>query len=710
MKKNDVPESYDDLDVSDMIRTGKLRSHIGRSSPEPVARNLKIEVPLLLCGDDHTSTVQGTRVLALDDLSDAKELIESSDTLSGSDGPTGQLVALFQTSAASVTRFAEQEKLRPLDATVRVTVPVMDFSIPVPEWEERIWEAKEMFQWVQKNLGIDWYNSFKWPHNRAAEQRLAWVPLPHVRSKKLVLEQLEVNAASLEFFLDGDSDDESFTSANYVYKEPGLAVLRSETNDDEGYLAPLQMSVQPLLGDSKNTGFVVKMTSPGEPAPTLLSNSPSTASGTASTSADLTNLLNRRKRQIEEALLKRRPDAEQRWPLAADPEVSASDIIDPTLISSTNVLRGFVSEYTDFGPLVDNFLEMHFPKKQKLTHSSYFTQQASTKSASQFKSDEAARLMPPPPKPVPALAPTINRPETPPRIVISSAISPNLIQQLERLVPAIELIPRNYERHRTDWCHSGTELPNLDEADIVVSPATGILVTTMVQLRQRAIPGGQLRESKTSITSVAAVVTKTTTTTNFFHVLESVVVRHERVVVLVSEGNRHNETASPLSQSDARALAELQGFGAGLSVATAHVHVVYVGGGVETLAKWIAAVVCENYAREAAAVRELLLPVETSWEVFLRRAGMNVFAAQVVLGKLKVPDGGPAIGGQGGQMFGLPLFVTMSREQRVELFAGALGGRRVLDRVSDVIDGPWGKRAVNQLVVNSTMSSKWEAN
>jgi hypothetical protein len=38
----------------------------------------------------------------------------------------------------------------------------------------------------------------------------------------------------------------------------------------------------------------------------------------------------------------------------------------------------------------------------------------------------------------------------------------------------------------------------------------------------------------------------------------------------------------------------------------------------------------------------------------------------------------------------------MARERRVELFAEVLGGRRVLDRVSGVLDEPWGQRAVDE--------------
>jgi len=91
-------------------------------------------------------------------------------------------------------------------------------------------------------------------------------------------------------------------------------------------------------------------------------------------------------------------------------------------------------------------------------------------------------------------------------------------------------------------------------------------------------------------------------------------------------------------------------------------------------------------------VQDLLLPMETNWELFLRRAGMNAYAAQVALGVLKVPDGEPAMGGA--QLHGLPLFVMMHPEERVSALESAMGGRILLDRVSGILDEPWAQRAV----------------
>ncbi|EAQ87578.1 hypothetical protein CHGG_04197 [Chaetomium globosum CBS 148.51] len=709
LENNDSPGRYDDIDVSEMIKAGEFRPPIPPSSSQPVPRGLKVDVPLLVCSDDDLNNVlEPERALKPDDLVEAKELIASSDTLSGSDGPTGQLVTAFQKSAITVMRHAEQEKLQPLDATTRVPVPVLDFSIPVPEWEQRLWEDKTMFQFLRENTNVNW-QSPKWPQNRTAEQNMVWVPLPNIKEKKLMSDRIEVETEALEPFLKRGRDCDILTSVDYAYKEPGPVVLRigeEGEDDDEECLAPFHLSAQTPTTTSQGHDRG-EPASPSEgPVPTLQHTPRVKAVATAPPPADLTSLLSGRKRSIDETLHRRQSSVGRDGPVADASDISATGIIDTSLIPSTNVLRGFMSEYTDFAPLVDNFLEMNFPKKLKLTHSSFSNPPDTTPSSSRSKAEEAAKLMPPPPKPIPALAPPINRPQSALRVVISTTVSKPLTQHLQTLLPTIELIPRDYNKHRPTGWIPGARSPNLDEADIVASPATGILLTTMVQLRQRALPG-RAAPPPVGNNNNNANANNSAPTTSFCRVVSNVAVRHERVVVLVSEGNRHSETAGPLSPSDARALAEFQGFAAGLAATTAEVRVVYVGGGVETLARWVAAVVCECVSGEAEGVREMLLPVETFWEVFLRRAGMNVFAAQVVLGTLKVPDGRPAVGGGDGQVFGLPCFVTMARERRVELFGELLGGRRVLDRVSDVLDEPWGQRVVDECGSDFRVAPAW---
>lgn len=80
-----------------------------------------------------------------------------------------------------------------------------------------------------------------------------------------------------------------------------------------------------------------------------------------------------------------------------------------------------------------------------------------------------------------------------------------------------------------------------------------------------------------------------------------------------------------------------------------------------------------------------MLLEETHWELFLRRAGLNAFAAQAVLAQLKAPDGVDAGSPSKAGTFGLTAFVEMGREQRVRRF-GMMCGVRLMERVSAVVD------------------------
>ncbi|KAK4935373.1 hypothetical protein LTR28_010376, partial [Elasticomyces elasticus] len=75
---------------------------------------------------------------------------------------------------------------------------------------------------------------------------------------------------------------------------------------------------------------------------------------------------------------------------------------------------------------------------------------------------------------------------------------------------------------------------------------------------------------------------------------------------------------------------------------------------------------------------------------------MNAFAAQTVLAELKerVPSPGTETLsaediGDTIPTFGLAAFVKMSADERVRRFERLLGGRRMLDRVSKVLDATW---------------------
>ena len=150
---------------------------------------------------------------------------------------------------------------------------------------------------------------------------------------------------------------------------------------------------------------------------------------------------------------------------------------------------------------------------------------------------------------------------------------------------------------------------------------------------------------------------------------------------MVSEDRQANDSIVPsqLDNNDCEALVEFTTFCSSLD---GEVTVTFIDGGEEDLAKWIAAMMVK-YGIADQEVK--LLQDETLWEVFLRRAGMNAFAAQAILGKLKAPEQP-----QSHEVdFGLTAFVKMTLEERLARFETLLGGRRLLNRVSKVLDAGW---------------------
>ncbi|KAK1773924.1 hypothetical protein QBC45DRAFT_437246 [Copromyces sp. CBS 386.78] len=638
------PERYGDIDISGMIRVGQLSvPKSSSSSPELIPRDFKIEVPLL--PPDDSLVLAGNappRVLLPEDLKEAKNLMTSDNIPNEGGVLDGQLSEFFEETATRVMRTAEQEQLQPLDATARVIAPVMDFSMPAYEWDEQLWTPQAMFQWIQKSTHVDW-KGLKWPKNSIKEQQMIWAPLDHMAEKQLITEAVEVVPSVLAFFLEEPREGAIQTSADFVDK-PGLLFLRRNEDDEDELLEerPKVPSASPprelvlsttSINPCRPCGRSSQSCQAQESMDVQTRSKMSPSSLSMLQSQDLSSLLRGKKRQLE--LFQRHSSP------VAGPLIRVLEATNQDRPSSTNVLRGFEREYTDFRSLVENFVEMNMPKKAKLRHSRFFNQPALPQpqfvAVSSTKPTEPKTQ--PAPAPIPALSPDIVPPKTPSRIIVSAAVSNIVTSHLEKLLPGIDLIVRDYERLRPENVAPGSKQPSCDEADFVLSPATGILTTTMVKLRQKPLPAAPGQQQQPT----------------FRTVVENVAMRHERLIVLISEGNKHSETMNPLSQSDAKALAEFQCFAGGLQAQT-EVQVFYVGGGTETLAKWV--------------------------------------AAMVVLGMLKVPDDEVAIGGKeevdnGGS--GQDREVVDGLSDDIE-FSGSLGPDEPMEQFSDGFgqdSSPW---------------------
>ncbi|KAI1498898.1 hypothetical protein F5X99DRAFT_300674 [Biscogniauxia marginata] len=558
------------------------------------------------------------------------------------DLPSDTLWAALEENTINVMRDVEQERLESADALARVEVPTMDFSISESEWQRLPLDAKSHLQYV-----LDTYAGceiLKWHRDLNAErQRLYWSPFLREPETHFI-ESIDDNS-SVEAALEPLVSTEVPTSADYVWKQPGWAILREPEEDDEG----LEYTPFPI---KKNLASLVKK----RRLEMNISDLEQSGSSRAASPVDLIQIPT----SIVPTSLPSYPKVQSELP---------NLLVDCNNASATSTL-------------LSNYIDFHTAKRQKHERSSFFPISTQSEPEPEImltsKSDkarlEAGHPTVPNTKPQQSVAthapnPTFNMSDAPTKIIKALTLNRGLFSRLEKLCPTAVIVERDFDRWNTlSWdrnsvSRSPVVSPLAAEADIAVSPATGIIVTTLLKVIQKPPPGHKGQAAIRERVSKAAS-------------------RYERLIILVSEDNRTDETVRDLTPFESSAYAEFCGFVASLDM---NAHVYYVGGGGDTLARWLAYSVAKH-APEADEVQELMIQDETSWELFLRRAGMNAYAAQAILGSLKAPDDIPE---EETGLFGLPTFVRMTPAERLQAFRGLMGGERVLNKVNVVIESVW---------------------
>lgn len=625
---------------------------------EPNLESLKIEGPLTPLDSTPPSSGLVIDMLVSASAMDIDQVMSkghphSIDTESEKDSIgifSDDTLIILKEKAASVRRATEQEQLQAADAIARIEIPKMDFSIPDPEWHKIPPGAASQLAWIEKTHKA--LNIPPWPKNSKSERGLRWSPfdsrIAHISTNESIDHDDDAEA-----LLNFPNHLPVLTSADYVWKQPGLAILREEEEeDDEEQLKP------PTAKDDR----------------------------------DIESLVRKRKYELENLDLEQRSASDSASPidLIQVPENAASASFQTPLSGHgklPHLLLG-CNDPSATSTLLSNYVDFHTAKRQKQAKSSFFPIAAKPvaqvdvaippKKAVATAQPEAATARemelekePATPAPCPVLQPASERT----KIIKALTLNRNVFSFLEKLYPDAEIIERDFDRWNTlTWdrnsvSRSPVASPLAAEADVIVSPATGIVVTTLLKAMQKPLPGHKGQPAvRERIRSVAA--------------------RYERLVVLVSEANHlviagEEDTARELTPSECAGYADFAGFVAGLD---ANAQAYYVGGGDATLAKWLVSFAV-RYAPEAAEVQDILIQDETLWELFLRRAGMNAYAAQAILGQLKAPDG--ASEEEAGQ-YGLPAFVRMTPMERVQNFGRLTGGEKVLNRVNEVLETRWG--------------------
>ncbi|EFW21080.1 hypothetical protein D8B26_002661 [Coccidioides posadasii str. Silveira] len=308
-------------------------------------------------------------------------------------------------------------------------------------------------------------------------------------------------------------------------------------------------------------------------------------------------------------------------------------------------------------------------------------------------------------------APEIAEPPFPLSFVISTALlrtHRSVVQVLESLPSPKTLIFRDYHamallsakltkgKHENATSFSSeTSLQTLrpancydDDADIIISPTTAILLTKSQETTQLHLPGhSPLRSGLGNILSSPL-------RERIFRVCS----RYERLYVLIG----HALNVAPTGEEAIDAIRALESFCSSLAQSCNVVPLV-VPAAVEHLTQWII-----NLAKKHAmpvpwsGARPSLdgpahakIPSEdaTVWEIFLYHAGLNLFAAQAVLtwpvtSLAKFEEDAPPADIAASPYATLSRFVGLPPKERKRIYAPLIG-ERIASNISNQLDGEW---------------------
>lgn len=631
------------------------------SSPPPLLDTLapgrglgsiKLESPLSPITSPLLSTNEGPNIPALlksMDIDCGLSRLESSDidalpTEDENRTNDHNLQRVMEESTVAVLKSIEQEHISITDAIARAEVPIMEFSIPEPEWQSLPMDAQVHLKWLCESHSI---KIPPLPNNCRGESKLRWIPfLQKIDWRGLTNETIDCETDLSQVFNFSDAQEVP-GSASYVWKRPGLAIMREpEYEDDLNDMAPAANTTYGLASLARkrrleNDQIEMGMSSPSSPG----------------SSVDL----------IAPPQQKTRP----------------KQTLSEKKIGRTSLLPSPGSNPA-VSDLLSYYIDIHTAKRRKQDRSVFFQPSSSLDVEPQpmtvpklsrpkagisglpnTKEETKKRTT------FQAPCPRIDISDAPTKLIKALTLSRGLFSALEQLYPTAEIIERDFDRWNTVvWSHhsisrSTVISPLAAEADVIVSPATGIIVTTLLKVIQTPLPGYKGQSAIRERISYVAL-------------------RYERLIVLVSEGNTENDTVRNLTSSETSAYAEFVGFTAKLD---SKVDVFYIGGGEAMLAKWLVSLAAQH-ALEAAELQAHIIQGETEWEVFLRRTGFNAYAAQAILVCLKDEDPGSREERDCSE-HGLAAFMMMTGAERLQRFRELLGGENVLNRANKALEMGW---------------------
>lgn len=572
-------------------------------------------------------------------------LDECSDEGSSRSGSRNEGIMTWDASVNEVLKAASErtnnklqhEQLQEAATTKKLPVPSIDFSALHLPWNlTEVSRSKKKLLEYQSNIVSDTLEAtfipVKFHGLHILQESLRWAPFPTGLARVALCEDL-----------DGKKDSESFlmtasnviTSDDVTIKRDTARCLVSSEEDDDDDLRAAEFSE------------------------------------TEATEEDNDSILQKRKREVGDAM-KDNSQAAKRSKLDANDAKQQRSKSHKRVAEDMpgSLMRAFDS-YSATSAL-DNFLETRGKKKSKLNGSKNFAPISVLQARQQQQPPGPQATISQAPKSLVIPLPTVNPPANPTPFIISTTLMQirPVVKVIMSVYPTAQLIERDFSKHNESFWMKGSVKRSpvvsllASEADIILSPSVGLIIATLAKIKQKPLPG-----QKTKVKIIEKI--------------ESVAQRYARVIVLVSEGTI-DDSSKHLNGQDAMAYAEFAGF---CAAQEAIVIPVYVPGGPNALGTWVAMAMVQNGIHDGSQAS--LMEDETIWELFLRRCGMNAYAAQSIIAAMRPPEGVNASSPNKVGMFGLPGFVQMDHAERVRQFADLLGGTKVLERVSATIDTPW---------------------
>lgn len=594
-------------------------------------RDIQIDMPLISAnpaseGSERENELKGPGLL--DNLGDPVSMSEDRPIESFFEDA---FALTLESQHIKIERRVEQERFDPVDSISRIPVPTLDFTIDEAKWTKHISgvhglrDSKSHFSWIQIQQDSE-ENLSPIPGSYISDSSLKWAPVATGAGRVSTDEDLDALCGLAKSFLTLDPEP-VLNSGSYFSRTIGLAIERLEEEEE--------------LADE-----IEDPQTPDKPPYTVSSHfEPSIAPSTGATPDFSLGSL------ISAAASKRR-------------QIQISGV-NPAAVPN-NQDRGATSK------LLEDFMEMRAAKRPRLSSSSANCVLPSTqlpptplsrspeKGHTTFRhstsSDEPEIL-------TSASAPEAIIPDEKGFFVISIKLERSILRFVEASWPQDHLIDRDYTLHdNLAWSPGGTQRSTITsvlsyDADITLSPTVGIIVTNLTKAKQKPLP-------------------KAKTLTHLRDHVLKVSQKFETLFVLVSESNPAGEYTSSLHPSDAAAYADFVRFTISLN---AGVSTCFVPGADQTMAKWVLSLMCQ-YTPNALSSKPYINVVESTWEVFFRRTGMNAFAAQVLAGVVFEKGGNE----------GLARLMASSPQDIVGTFEKSIGGKKGLINLSEVVCKTWG--------------------